>query len=140
MSDDFIDSNVFVYQFDETDSARRRAADELIFRSMREGTGTISHQVVQETLNVLTGKLAGVASESHRERYFASTLLPLWKVMPSADLYRRGLALQARYGFHFYDALIVAAALTAGCKRLYSEDLQHEQRIENLVVINPFAG
>jgi predicted nucleic acid-binding protein len=43
-----------------------------------------------------------------------------------------------RYGFHFYDSLIVAAALEAGCSRLFSEDLQHGQRIDGLTVENPF--
>lgn len=37
-----------------------------------------------------------------------------------------------------YDSLIVAAALEAGCTRLLTEDLQHGQRIETLIVENPF--
>ena len=40
--------------------------------------------------------------------------------------------------FVLYDALIVAAALEAGCTRLYSEDLQHGQQIEGLTIENPF--
>jgi predicted nucleic acid-binding protein len=33
----------------------------------------------------------------------------------------------------------VAAALEAGCTRLYSEDMQHGQTIEGrLLVVNPF--
>jgi predicted nucleic acid-binding protein len=39
-----------------------------------------------------------------------------------------------------YDSLIVAAALAAGCTRLLSEDLQHGQRIDTLVIHNPFAA
>jgi predicted nucleic acid-binding protein len=53
-------------------------------------------------------------------------------------LYQRALDIQARYHFGFYDALIIAAALEAGCTRLYSEDLQHGQRIERLTIENPF--
>jgi predicted nucleic acid-binding protein len=33
---------------------------------------------------------------------------------------------------------IIAAALEASCSRLYSEDLQHGQRIERLTIENPF--
>jgi predicted nucleic acid-binding protein len=45
-----------------------------------------------------------------------------------------------RYGFSLYDSVIVASALLAGCKTLYSEDLQHRQVIDKkLTVINPFA-
>ena len=56
----------------------------------------------------------------------------------SLALYRKGLALQARWGFGFFDALIVAGALEAGCTRLLSEDLQHGQVIETLTIENPF--
>jgi predicted nucleic acid-binding protein len=39
----------------------------------------------------------------------------------------------------FYDALIVAAAVEAGCDRLYSEDLQNGRDIGGTTIINPFA-
>ncbi|WP_411728328.1 PIN domain-containing protein [Methyloglobulus sp.] len=58
--------------------------------------------------------------------------------MPSLALYRRGLDLQSRFGFSFYDSLIVAAALESDCTRLYTEDLQHGQKIEGLTIENPF--
>lgn len=68
----------------------------------------------------------------------ANVLGPLWTVYPSRHLYARGLALRDRYGFSFYDAMIVAGAIESGCVRLYSEDLQHGQRIESLTIENPF--
>lgn len=52
--------------------------------------------------------------------------------------YARALALQGKLSFGFYDSLIVAAALEAGCRRLLSEDLQHGRRIDGLRVENPF--
>ena len=66
------------------------------------------------------------------------TLIPLWKVNPSIDLYRNAMSVQSRYGFSYYDSLIVSAALDAGCKTLYSEDMQHGQKIERLTIENPF--
>ena len=49
------------------------------------------------------------------------------------------LEIRERYGFSWYDSLIVAAALESGCELLYSEDMQHGQVIEGrLRVINPF--
>ena len=62
----------------------------------------------------------------------------LWRVMPRINLYQRGLAPQARYKLSYYDALIVAAALESGCKRLLSEDLQHGLKVEKLVITNPY--
>ena len=61
------------------------------------------------------------------------------QILPTPELYRSGLRVQARYGYRFYDSLVVAAALQAGCTTLYSEDMQDGQRIEGLTIRNPFA-
>ena len=134
----FLDTNVLVYMFDETDAAKQRQAEILVNESLASGTGCISFQVVQETLNVLIRRL-GFVSEDAR-RVLDDVLIPLWQVNPTAALYQTAISLQGRYGFSFYDSLIVAGALEAGCSRLYSEDLQHGQRVQQLTIWNPFTG
>jgi len=57
MNGDFVDSNVFVYLFDETALQKHQVARSLIQAGLEEGTVSISHQVIQETLNVITRKL-----------------------------------------------------------------------------------
>lgn len=136
MSADFIDSNIFIYLFDETDDYKRSAAEELVQKALETGTAGISFQVVQETLNILTGKLGATPDDARR--FMDAVLVPLWRIMPSQPLYARTLELRSRYRFSFYDSLIVAAALEGGCTRLYSEDLGHGQRVEQLVIENPF--
>ena len=89
---------------------------------------------------MLTGKLAASVGDRDRDRFFSTVLLPLWKVMPGESLYRRGLAVKERFGYSFYDSLIIAAAVAAGCRQLYSEDLQDQQRIDGLVIVNPFSN
>lgn len=139
MSVDFLDSNIFVYLFDDKDRVRRDVAEGLVTRALADGSACISFQVVQETLNVITRKLAKPASPGDARRFLDEILLPLWRVMPSEAIYRRSLDVQERYRFSFYDALIVADALDAGCATLHSEDLQHGQKIEGLTVNNPFS-
>lgn len=134
----FLDSNVLIYTFDDVARDKQRIAQELVKTSLQHGTGIISYQVVQEVLNVLTRKLHVPMDAGDATRYLATTLEPLWRVQPSAELYHAALTLQARYTFGFYDSLIVAAALSAGCATLYSEDLQHGQRIGNLTIEDPF--
>jgi len=57
----------------------------------------------------------------------------------TVEIHDRARLIAERYGFHFYDALIVAAALLSGCAVLYSEDLQSGQSIDaRLTVVNPF--
>jgi predicted nucleic acid-binding protein len=63
----------------------------------------------------------------------------LYRAPASLSLYRRALDLQTRYHYGFYDSLIIAAALDAGCTRLYSEDLQDGQQIEGLTIRDPFS-
>ena len=38
----------------------------------------------------------------------------------------------------FYDALIIAAALEAGCDTLFTEDMQHGRKFGGLTIVNPF--
>ena len=140
MSADFLDSNVFVYLFDETDKRRSEIARRLVLVGIESGNACISFQVVQETLAVLTGKLKRRASPSDARRFLDSILAPLWRVMPSQALYERGLDLRERYSLGFYDALIVAAALEGGCTRLWSEDMQDGLRVGRLTIRNPFAA
>lgn len=132
---DFLDSNVFVYLFDETDAAKRRIAASLVNDALASEAAAISHQVVQETLNVITRRRASAAEA---RAFMASVLMPLWRVMPSEELYREAIDVRERYQYSFYDSLIIAAALQADCRRLFSEDLQHGQRIGRLVIENPF--
>lgn len=139
MSAEFIDTNVFVYLLDEGDDRKRRIAEELVIRSLNTREAVISHQVVQETLSVLTTKAAVPLSASGARRFMERFLVPFWRIMPSPALYERALELQVCYRYGFYDSLIVAAALEAGCSKLYSEDFQPGQRIESLVIEDPFA-
>ena len=134
----FFDSNVLLYTFDDKDRRKNSIARSLIHASLRDRSGCISYQVAQEVLNVLTRKLDPPASPPDATRFLTAVLEPLWSIQPSPELLRSGLSLQVRYGFSFYDSLIVAAALSAGCSRLLTEDLQHGQRIEGLRIENPF--
>ncbi len=138
MSADFLDTNVFVYTFDSVDRRKQAIANDLVAVATEQLSGAISHQVVQETLNVLTGKARTRMSTVEIERYLQEILLPLWTIVPHRDTYQRALELRSRYGFAFYDSLILAAAIEAGCDRLLSEDFQHGQQIEGLTIENPF--
>ena len=55
------------------------------------------------------------------------------------DTFETGLIVSRRYGYQHYDSMIIAAALQAGCEKLYSEDMQHRQVIDKrLQIVNPF--
>lgn len=140
MSGDFIDSNVFVYLFDETDGRKRGTAERIVEVGLRANSASISFQVVQETLNVITGpKLASPMDAEDARSFLEAVLVPLWRISTTSTLYRRALDVRSRYRYGLYDSLIVASALEAGCTRLYSEDMQDGQQIEGLTIENPFG-
>ncbi len=137
---DFLDTNVLVYLVDRRNPAKQAVAQQLVSAALAERSGIISFQVVQETLQALTRKARQVLPAADASELLHAVLLPLWQVHPTPALYERALQLQAKQGFSFYDSLIVAAALEAGCRRLLTEDLQHGQKVGSLRIENPFPG
>ena len=134
----FIDTNIFVYTFDKSNAAKRMKADKLVKKALVHNNGCISYQVIQEFLNVATRKFTVPLSTQDAEKYLDHVLSPLCRIFSSIDLYHHALDIKERWQFSFYDSLIIAAARAADCNILYSEDLQHNQKIESLTIINPF--
>jgi predicted nucleic acid-binding protein len=93
---------------------------------------------VQEFLNVATKEFVPPLSDSDCQRYLDFVLQPLCQIFTSIDLYHQALDLMKRWQYSFNDSLILASALQADCKILYSEDLSHKQSIDSLTVLNPF--
>jgi len=110
----------------------------LIDQALSSRTGLISHQVVQEFLNVALRKFETPLTVHECRSYLDQVLGPLCEVFPTVTLYQRALELKNEINVHFDDALIIAAASDAGCKILYTEDLQHNQRVAGLTIQNPF--
>ena len=135
----FLDTNVFVYSFDERAAAKRRRALTLIRQALASGRGVVSYQVVQEFVNVALRRFARPMSASEAEQYLALVFRPLLAIHSSPELYEAALRLTGSGGLSWYDSLIVAAAQQGQCQTLYSEDLQHGRKFDELEVLNPFA-
>ena len=102
------------------------------------GMGVVSYQVLQEFCNVASASKR-LALSAEQTMAFASLLLaPMNQVEPSLALLTAALKIKADIGYSFYDSLIVAAAVQAGCQVLYSEDMQHGQLVAGLRLVNPF--
>ena len=133
----FVDTNVLVYARDSAEPEKQRVAAQWMAELWASRTGRLSGQVLQEYYVTATRKL-----DPPRDRASAQAdVLALYAWAPvQVDLpvMERAWGLEARYGFSWWDALILAAALEAGCAFLLSEDLQDGQRVEGLEVVNPF--
>ena len=137
---EFLDTNIFVYTFDDAASAKRAKARAIVTQALDDRLGVISYQVAQEFLNVATRKFAQPMLPSEAQRYLTRVLMPLCEVFPDSSLYSLALSISAEAGISFYHALIVASATAAGCGRLLTEDLQHGRRIGGVEIQNPFRA
>ena len=128
----FLDTNILVY-------AQQSGTKATISRDLINQGGTVSAQVLNELANVLRKK-QGI-SWRDIELVFDDIDNALDPALPlTAKISRAALALARDDGFAFYDALIVAAAVEAGCDTLYSEDMQHGRNVGGLTIVNPFLG
>jgi predicted nucleic acid-binding protein len=125
-----LDSNIVLYAF--TDDIRFTVAETLLAQG-----ADLSVQVLNEFTNVARKKLGFDWSEIEDALKAIQVLV---RAIHPVDLesHSRAVLLARRYGFSFYDALIVASAQIAQCEVLYSEDFQHGQTIGALTIINPF--
>ena len=134
----FLDTNVFVYSFDESAQRRPRGHTNSFERPSTPADGIVSYQVVQEFFNVALRRFAHPMTIADAEQYLSAIFRPLMAVHSSPALYAQALHLNNRYRLSWYDSLIVASAIEGDCSTLYTEDLQHGQRLENLQIVNLF--
>lgn len=134
----FLDTNIFVYSVDLTAPAKARKAQQLIAEALSAGKGVISYQVVQEFFNGAFRRFAVPMKSTDADRYLASVFRPLLAVQSSAALFSQALLIHQTVRTSWYDSLILSAALQANCDLLYSEDMQHGQKIGSLRIVNPF--
>lgn len=128
----FVDTNVLLY-LASGDAQRADRAEAVLGQG-----GTISVQVLNEIANVMRRKMQMSWPDT---RLFLDMIRALLTVEPVTQAtHETGLRVSERYGLSIYDAMIVAAALLAGCDTLISEDMQDGLVIDDrLHIVNPFG-
>lgn len=132
-ADAFIDSNVVIYLLG-SDSMKADRAESLI-----HGGAVCSVQVLNEVANVMRRKLAMPWSEVRDAIGMLNQLCNVQSLTVATNT--KGLELAERYSLSIYDSMIVGCALLAGCKTLWTEDMQDGLVVDSqLHIRNPFAG
>jgi predicted nucleic acid-binding protein len=128
----FFDTNIILYTLLTDNLIKADAA----IAQVTAG-GTISVQVLNEMTSVLRGRKKWSWHDTRR------TLSATMAILEVVDLTVLGHELATdisdRYGYSIYDANILASAKLAGCDVLWSEDMQHGQIIDGVVIVNPFS-
>lgn len=133
----FFDTNVLIYAKTAQDASKRQVAQELLGKCCEEDSACISTQVVQEFCSNMIKKSNLTNAQISEILQELQDNFDIVNVQMSTI--KNALNIKARYGFSFWDSLIVAAAEGEGCKTLYTEDLGAGQVIgEGLTIKNPF--
>ncbi|MBK9166501.1 MAG: PIN domain-containing protein [Bryobacterales bacterium] len=137
MSVEFVDTNILVYAHDAADPGRHETAVALVSRLEEHGSGALSTQVLCEFYSAATRKLGFSAHEA--EAVIAD--FGFWMIQrPTHGDLLHACELRREIKLSWWDALILASALSIGANVLWSEDFQHGRQIDSLVIRNPFQA
>jgi predicted nucleic acid-binding protein len=132
----FIDTNIFIYAFENEKTPKKKKALKLI---KNENIHFItSVQVLNEFVSAAVKK--GLLSKK-RAIELALLIKEDFEVVPvDSPLFSKAMAIygEDNIDVSLWDSLIVASAILNQCDTLYSEDMQHQFKIENLHILNPF--
>jgi predicted nucleic acid-binding protein len=131
----FFDTNVLIYADDKAAPAKQRRALDLVAEHRRAGTGVVSLQVLQEYFVTITRKLRVDPRIARRKvellAEFDVAAANLTDILAAIDLH-------FLHGFSFWDALVIRSAKQAGCRILFTEDMQEAREIDGVRIVNPF--
>ncbi len=135
----FLDTNLFVYSLERTNVQKRERSRELIIQAQVEGNGVISYQVIHELANVALKSRFRLTPNQTRQ-VIENLCEPLEIVPTTLAMVHDALLLHEQFQLSWFDSLIVAAARTAHCEVLLSEDFQPGQQFGPVRVQSPFDG
>lgn len=133
---DFVDTNVFVYAAAYNDPDKAARARDLLDQVIRSRSGVVSSQVMVEFASTLVNKFGEPAAKVKP----LMDMFDHFKVVSATKAHvLSALDIHVRSQLNYWDALIVAAAMSAKCSTLYTEDMSHGQSIQGIKIVNPFA-
>ena len=129
----FFDTNVLIYALASND--RRTSAA----RALLAKGGAVGVQNLNEFASVASRKMKMSWHDIEQALSAIRTLCP--SLIPvDIKIHEAAVEIARLYQYQIYDALVIAAAISARCPILYSEDLQHGQVIGGVTVQNPFLA
>ena len=133
----FIDTNILIYAHVSSDINKHEATLILMQNLLVDSVIFVSTQVLGEFYTAMVKYKRSHIEISH----FISEIVRESNVTDiTLNIVESALHIKDKYRYSYWDTLIIAAALASNCTALYSEDMQHNQLIENqLTIINPYA-
>lgn len=131
----FIDTNIIVYGIIEKDVEKHNKVKEL-FESLKNKEVFISIQIVNEVYSALTKNKI----EHERIEKYINELNELFNIeIINFETVKKAMNIKKKYGYSYWDSLVLSSAIENHCSIVYSEDMQNSQIIEKKIrIVNPF--
>jgi predicted nucleic acid-binding protein len=130
----FVDTNVLIYAYSSTELNKKQKSLDI----MSGENIVISTQVINEFIWIMRKKFSvDLKLMSH----IAKSIFLSYRVgIVDQEIILKAILISGKYRYTYWDGLILASALMNNCKYIYTEDMQHNQIIENrLQIVNPFV-
>ena len=130
----FIDTNIIIYAHDKKEPIKRKIASSILNTLWESDVKPIiSIQVLQELYVNLSRFLA------HKETNEILNIYKYWEIIDNSfPIFERAVSLSQKYKLSFWDSSILSSAIAGGAGIIYTEDLNHGQKIEDITILNPF--
>ncbi len=138
----FIDTNIWIYGMvesnDPSEKEKRNIVLLLLETIVSRNELVVSTQILNECHWNLTRKFGYTDSEIFNR--IQKNIIQICTVMDiTRKTYSDSYRIRENHQISFWDSLVLASALEYGCVVIYTEDMQHNQKLDNLVVTNPFS-
>lgn len=135
----FFDTNILIYAYDRDAGEKHLVAKGILHEAWQAGWGVISTQVLQEFYVNITRKIPAPVPPAKARGILENYLA--WHVeVNEPETVLLASEIEERHRLSFRDAMIVAAAIRGGVAKILSEDFNHGQIIEGIVVENPLLA
>jgi predicted nucleic acid-binding protein len=139
MPDDkiFVDTNIMIYAYDGSAGQKHVTAAAILSDLWRSGLGIVSTQVLQEFFVNVVNKIPKPL-DKQQAREVVQDFLKWQVVVNGGDTIIEAIDIHLRYGYSFWDSMVIESAIAGGADLLLSEDLQNGQVISGVMIKNPF--
>ena len=129
----FLDTNIFVYTQSKDDTNKR----DIALKAIKNYECYTSTQVLNEVSNVMIKKLKMPICEVKQVIFAINKCCDITNV--TYETVQKALDLKEKYGYSYYDSLILSAAILIECDYVCSEDLHDGQILDyGIEIVNIF--